>query len=495
VATARPEGQHAIACLRNYVGGEFVDGVATFDNISPVDGRVLSRVHEAGAGEVDAAVAAARAAYENGWGDLAVAERCDLLYRVAAGIERRFDEFVAAECADTGKPASLASHVDIPRGAANFRVFADLIKSVGTECFAMDTPDKAGALNYSVRQPHGVVGVISPWNLPLLLSTWKIAPAMACGNAVILKPSEETPSTATMLAEVMDEAGVPAGAFNVVHGFGPDSAGALIAAHGGIDALTFTGETATGKAIMRAAADNVKALSFELGGKNPAIVFADADFDAAIEGTARSVFANCGQVCLCSERVYVERPIFDRFVAALKEKAEAMVIGRPEDPATQMGPLISRAHRDKVLSYYQLARTLGARVVTGGGVPDFDDDRAHGAYVEPTILTGLAEDTAIQKEEIFGPVCHVTPFETEDEAVRMANDTEYGLAAAIWTTNLARGHRVAQRVMAGIIWVNCWFLRDLRTPFGGMKLSGIGREGGVHALDFYAEQRNICIKL
>ncbi len=271
---------------------------------------------------------------------------------------------------------------------------------------------------------------------------------MASGNAVILKPSEETPTTATLLAEVMKDSGMPDGAFNVVHGFGPNSAGEFMTTHRGINAITFTGETTTGGAIMRAASENVKALSFELGGKNPSIVFADADFDAAIEGTVRSVFANCGQVCLCSERVYVERPIFDRFVATLKEKAEAMVLGRPENPETQMGPLISHEHREKVIGYYKLARELGAEIVTGGGVPEFGDERDNGAYVQPTIFLGLGEDSRIQKEEIFGPVCHITPFDTEVEAAAMANDTEYGLASTVWTTNLSRGHRVAQQMEA-----------------------------------------------
>lgn len=481
--------------LRSFVGGEFVAGGGAFDNISPVDGALLSRVQEATREVVDGAVEAARAAYRGSWGRMPAARRCELLHAVADGIDARSDEFVEAECGDTGKPRSLAGHVDIPRGAANFRVFADLVGSVGTEAFQQDTPDGAGAINYSVRQPHGVVAVISPWNLPLLLSTWKVAPAMASGNAVVLKPSEETPTTATLLAEVMRDAGVPDGAFNVVHGFGPGSAGELLSVHRGVDAITFTGETATGSAIMRAAAADIKALSFELGGKNPAIVFADADFDAALEGTARSVFANCGQVCLCSERVYVERPLLDRFVSGLAGRAGAMRLGRPEDPDTGMGPLISRAHRDKVTGYYDLARGLGAEVVAGGGVPEFGDERDGGAFVEPTVLAGLGEGSRIQKEEIFGPVCHVTPFDDEDEAVAMANDTEYGLASTVWTTNLSRGHRVAQRMEAGINWVNCWFLRDLRTPFGGIGLSGIGREGGQHALNFYSEPKNICVKL
>ncbi len=491
--TAAPKAN--IRELGNYIGGEFLSGPRTFENVTPVDGTLISMVHEADSGMVDQAVQAARAAYRGAWGKLATEARCALLHAVADGIERRFDEFVDAECADTGKPRSLASHLDIPRGAANFRVFADLVRSVGTEAYMQETPDGRGAVNYSVRQPHGVVGVISPWNLPLLLSTWKLAPAMATGNAVILKPSEETPTTATLLAEVMRDAGVPAGAFNVVHGFGPDSAGEFITRHRGVDAITFTGETATGREIMKAASVNIKALSFELGGKNPAIVFADADFDAAIDGATRSVFANTGQVCLSSERVYVERPIYPRFVDALKKRAESMVIGRPEDEATQMGPLISRVHRDKVLSYYRLAAESGAEAIAGGGVPSFGDSRDDGAYVQPTILAGLPEDSRIQKEEIFGPVCHVTPFDSEEEAVDFANDTEYGLASVVWTSDLSRGHRVSQAMRAGINWVNCWFLRDLRTPFGGMGLSGIGREGGRHALDFYSEQKNICIKL
>ena len=489
------ESQGNVRELKNYVGGEFVTGTGTFENFTPVDGTLISVVHEASRAVVDQAVDAARTAYRGAWGKLTTEARCNLLYAVADGIEKRFDEFVDAECADTGKPKSLASHLDIPRGAANFRIFADLVKSVGTEAYMQETPDGRGAVNYSVRQPHGVVGVISPWNLPLLLSTWKIAPAMASGNAVILKPSEETPTTATLLAEVMHEAGVPAGAFNVVHGFGPNSAGEFISHHPGIDAITFTGETATGREIMKAASINMKAISFELGGKNPAIVFADADFDAAIEGTTRSVFANTGQVCLSSERVYVERPIYERFLDALKGRADSMVIGRPEDAATQMGSLISHEHRDKVMSYYRLAAEQGAQVITGGGAPEFGDSRDDGAFVQPTIFARLGEDSRIQKEEIFGPVCHLTPFDSEDEAVAMANDTDYGLASVVWTTDLSRGHRVSQAMEAGINWVNCWFLRDLRTPFGGIGLSGIGREGGQHALNFYSEQKNICIKL
>ena len=311
---------------------------------------------------------------------------------------------------------------------------------------------------------------------------------------MVAKPSEETPSTATLLAEVMHEAGIPPGVFNLVHGFGANSTGDWLVSHPDIDAITFTGESSTGSAIMRAASEGVKPLSFELGGKNAAIVFADADFEAAVAGTMRSVFSNCGQVCLCSERVYVERPIFDSFVAELAQRAKALKVGRPHDGA-DMGPLISHQHRDKVLGYYRLAVEEGATIVTGGGVPSFGDERDGGAFVEPTILTGLADDARCVQEEIFGPVCHIAPFDREDEVVERANDTRYGLAAAIWTRDLQRAHRVARAMEVGVVWVNDWFLRDLRTPFGGVKLSGVGREGGAHSLDFYSEPVNICVKL
>ncbi len=481
--------------IKNYVAGKFVASKTQFEDINPVDGSLIARVHEADRATVDRAVKAAREALSGAWGALPPAERGNLLNAVADGIERRFDEFVEAEIADTGKPLAQARTLDIPRGAANFRFFANLVASTGTECFEMGTPDGAGALNYSVQKPLGVVGVISPWNLPLLLLTWKVAPAMAAGNAIVAKPSEETPGSAALLAEVMHEAGVPPGAFNLVNGFGPGSAGEFVTTHPGVDAITFTGESATGSAIMRAAADNVKALSFELGGKNAAIIFEDADLDEAIDGTVRSVFSNCGQVCLCSERVYVHESLFDEFVGRLKDRAEALQLGWPQDETTEIGPLVSRAHRDKVLSYYALAKEEGATIVTGGGIPGFGDERDEGAWVEPTILTGLPETARCIREEIFGPVCHVAAFSSEDEAVAMANDSAYGLAAAIWTTNLKRAHRVARQIEAGIVWVNTWYLRDLRTPFGGVKLSGIGREGGVHSLNFYSEPTNICIKL
>src|SRR5215468_702779 len=480
-----------LPCL---VDGEFVHSARSFENRSPVNGRVLCSVSEADAQLVGRAVQAARRALHGPWGRLTTAERCALLRKVAERIEQRFADFVSAEIADTGKTLQQASSLDIPRGAANFRAFADLAMARSAECFEMGTADGRGALNYTVHKPVGVVAVIAPWNLPFLLMTWKVAPALACGNTVVAKPSEETPSSATLLAQVMAEVGLPPGVFNLVHGFGPGSAGEALVRHADVNAIAFTGESATGSAIMKSAADSVKALSFELGGKNASLVFADADFEAALAGTVRSVFSNCGQVCLCSERVYIERPIFERFVEALVQRARTLKIGGPYEGA-DMGPLISRTHRDKVLSYYRLARTEHGEILCGGGVPTFDDERDAGAFIEPTIVRGLSEDARCVKEEIFGPVCHIAPFDAEEQAVQLANDTRYGLAAAVWTSNLQRAHRVARAMEVGIAWVNDWFLRDLRTPFGGVKLSGIGREGGAHSLAFFSEPMNICVKL
>ena len=483
--------------VKHYINGQYVGSASgrMFDNINPATGEVISRVHEAGEAEVDAAVQAARAALKGPWSKMTLDERSKILHAVADGINARFDEFLEAECADTGKPKSLASHIDIPRGAANFKVFADMVKNVATEAFEMATPDGTGALNYAVRRPKGVIGVISPWNLPLLLMTWKVGPALACGNTVVVKPSEETPTTTALLGEVMKEAGVPDGVYNVVQGYGGDSAGAFLTAHPDVDGYTFTGETRTGELIMQNAAKGVRDISLELGGKNAGIVFADCDMDKAIEGTMRSAFANCGQVCLGTERVYVERSIFDEFVSRLKTEAEKLVIGPPDDAAANLGPLISQKQRDKVLSYYQQAVNDGATVVTGGGIPDMPDALKNGSWIQPTIWTGLNDDSAVINEEIFGPCCHIQPFDSEEEAIEQANRLPYGLASAIWTENLSRAARVAGQVEAGIVWVNSWFLRDLRTAFGGSKQSGIGREGGEHSLEFYTELKNICLKL
>jgi aminomuconate-semialdehyde/2-hydroxymuconate-6-semialdehyde dehydrogenase len=484
-----------VKSIQNYINGQFVRGRREFADVNPADGSVIAQVTEADDALVDDAVQAARKALHGEWGRIGVRERAARLHKVADAIEARFDCLLKAEVADTGRPVALAAKLDVPRAAANFRVFADAIKMAGIESFQTETPDGRSALNYAVRKPLGVVGIITPWNLPLLLLTWKVAPALACGNTVVVKPSEETPATATLLAEAMQDAGIPSGVYNVVHGFGPGSAGESLTQHPDVKAVTFTGESRTGAAIMKAVAPSVKPVSFELGGKNAAIVFADCDFEEAVRGLADAVFLNTGQVCLCAERIYVERTIFERFVDALKLKAESLRAGWPMEQDTNLGPLISAQHRDKVMGYYRLAREEGATVVTGGSIPEFGDARDKGFYIQPTIYTGLAESARCVKEEIFGPVCHVAPFDSDDEAVAMANDTKYGLAASVWTNNLKRGHTIAQQLNVGITWVNCWFLRDLRTPFGGVGLSGIGREGGMHSLNFYSELNNICIRL
>ena len=483
--------------VENFIRGEFVaarDG-KRFDKVSPVTGEVIASIAEAGRSDVNEAVLAAKAALQGEWSTFNTNQRVEMLYEVADEITRRFEDFVEAEMADTGQPSNVMRHVFIPRGAANFKIFADTIKNVPTESFMLDTPDGAGALNYGVRTPKGVIGVISPWNAPFMLMTWKVGPALACGNTVVVKPSEETPLTSVLLGEVMNKVGVPKGVYNVVNGFGPDSAGAFLTEHKDVDAITFTGETRTGTAIMKAAAEGTRDVSFEMGGKNAGIVFADCDFDKAIEGISRSSFLNSGQVCLGTERVYVERPIFDKFVAALKEKAEAVNYGKPTDEGVNYGPLISKEHQDKVLSYYKKAVEEGATVITGGGVPEVPEALKNGHWIQPTIWTDLADDAAVVKEEIFGPCCHIRPFDSEEEVIGLANSTDYGLATTIWTKDLPRAHRMAAKIDVGICWVNSWFLRDLRTAFGGTKQSGIGREGGVHSLEFYTELRNVCVKL
>jgi len=479
----------------NFIDGRFVSGRGDrFADYFPTTGEEIGEIRAADREQVDAAVGAARAALKGPWGRLSVPERIALLRKLADGINARFDEFLAAEIRDTGKPRSIASHIDIPRGAANFNIFADQVAVLGAESFLQPTPDGNGALNYAMRTPRGVIAVVCPWNLPLLLMTWKVAPALACGNTVVVKPSEETPATATLLAEVMNEVGIPAGVYNVVHGRGPNCAGEFLTTHPGVDGITFTGETRTGEAIMTAAARGIRPVSLELGGKNAGIIFDDADFDKTMEGIGRACFANTGQVCLGTERIYVQRGIFDRVAEGLAQKARGYRFGDPFDEASTMGPVISQEHRTKVLSYYDKARKEGAEVVVGGGVPDLQGYDG-GYWVEPTVWTGLPESSPVVSEEIFGPCTHLCPFDTEEEAIERANASPYGLATSIWTENLTRAHRVAAAVEVGISWVNCWFLRDLRTPFGGSKASGIGREGGVHSMEFYSELRNVCVKL
>jgi aminomuconate-semialdehyde/2-hydroxymuconate-6-semialdehyde dehydrogenase len=466
----------------------------TFDAVNPATGRVTGAVTLSTADDVDRAVQHARAALRGPWAGRSVEERALLLERIAAGIEARFEEFLTAEILDTGKPRSFAAVVDIPRAAANFRTFASLLRGLGDETWHTHRGD-VRALNYTRRMPLGVVGVICPWNLPLLLLTWKVAPALAMGNAVVIKPSEETPRTATLLADVVREAGAPPGLCQVVHGFGAGCVGEALVRHPDIRALTFTGETGTGRAIMAAAAPHLKPLSFELGGKNAALIFEDCDLEAALAGTTRSVFANCGQVCLCSERVYVQRGLFDAFVEGLARRAADLRMGDPLDPATTLGPLISAAQHQRVSGFVAGALARGAQAVHAPVALDLPDAFRGGSWHAPTILTGLPENDPFVRQEVFGPVCHVTPFDTEEEAVALANDTDYGLCAAVWTGGLSRAHRVAASLQVGLVWVNDWFLRDLRTPFGGTGISGIGREGGLRSFEFYSEIQNICIRV
>lgn len=485
----------ALSERKNFIAGEWRETGNLFDKIDPATGEVVARIHEAGRAEVDAAVASAKAALKGPWARMSREARTKMLHAVADRMIERFDDFVRAETGDTGMPLHFAEHVNVPRGAANFKIFADLFGNVPTETFAMDTPDGEGALNYGVRVPRGVIAVICPWNLPLLLMTWKVGPALACGNTVIVKPSEETPSSANLLAEVMAEVGIPEGVFNVLHGFGGNSTGQFLTEHPDVNGITFTGETITGEAIMKAAAKGVRPVSFEMGGKNSAIVFADADLDAAVAGLTRAAFHNTGQVCLGTERIFVQRPVFDAFVAKLTAAANELKPGLPGAPGASFGPLISAVHQEKVLSYYKLAREEGATVVTGGGIPDMPEELQGGYWIEPTIWTGLPDSARVVNEEVFGPCCHIAPFDSEDEVVERANATKYGLAASVWTQNLGLAHRMGRELEVGICWVNSWFLRDLRTAFGGSKQSGIGREGGVHSLEFYTELRNVCVKL
>ncbi|GAA4679600.1 2-hydroxymuconic semialdehyde dehydrogenase [Gordonia humi] len=483
--------------IRNYVDGAFVapDADHAFDAVDPATGRAYARVHEADADLVDRAVTSARRALADGWATRPVADRVAVLRRAADLIEERFEDFVAAELADTGKPVTQARSLDVARAPVNFRAFADMVAADGQESFLTELADGGRAVNYAIRKPIGVVAIIVPWNLPLLLLTWKVAPALACGNSVVVKPSEDTPATASLLAEVLEQAGLPRGVYNVVHGFGADSAGAYLTEHPHIDAVTFTGSSATGTHVMKTVAPRVRPVSLELGGKNAAIVFDDVDVEEAVAGLSKSIFTNTGQVCLCTERVYIQRTIFDEIVAGLVETAAKLRLGEPTDPATTTGPLISDKHRRKVLSYFELAREEGARVLCGGGVADPGGDLAGGSWIEPTLWAGLTNDARVMREEIFGPVAGLVPFDTEEEAIALANDTEYGLASVVWTNDLRRGHRVAAAMNVGLSWVNTWYLRDLRAPFGGVGLSGIGREGGQSSLHFYTEPTNVCISL
>jgi aminomuconate-semialdehyde/2-hydroxymuconate-6-semialdehyde dehydrogenase len=418
-----------------------------------------------------------------------LAARQAILQKIASIIEARAEELAEAEMLDTGKPISLARRLDIPRAASNFSFFAAAASQLASESHYMP----GQAINYTVRQPIGVVGCISPWNLPLYLFTWKIAPALAAGNTVVAKPSEITPVTAAMLGEICNEAGLPAGVLNIIHGTGP-AVGEAIVRHEGIKAISFTGSTAVGKRIAGICAEQLKKASLELGGKNPVIIFADCDYEEMLETTVRSSFSNQGQICLCGSRILVQKSIYEKFVADFSARVAKLKIGDPASSETEVGALISEGHLKKVLSYIDLAQMEGGRIVCGGKQVHLPAPLDGGFFVEPTIITGLVQNCRTNQEEIFGPVVTVMPFENEMEAIAMANQTTYGLASVVWTNHLARAHRVAGALQTGIVWVNCWLLRDLRTPFGGVKQSGIGREGGWEAIRFFTEAKNVTIK-
>jgi aminomuconate-semialdehyde/2-hydroxymuconate-6-semialdehyde dehydrogenase len=489
--------------LANFIGGEHRPpaGGRYLPIVEPATGATCGEVPDSGPADVDMAVAAAQQAFPL-WSGLPASDRSRVLLRLADLIERDLDALARAESTDTGKPIALSRSVDIPRSAANFRFFATAILHTEGQLHETDAPAAspgAGgqALNFTLRRPRGPAVLISPWNLPLYLLSWKVAPALATGNTAIAKPSEVTPRTASMLAELSREAGLPPGVLNIVHGAGP-SAGAALVQHPQVPTISFTGSTAVGRWIATAAGDMLKRVSLELGGKNPFVVFADADLGQALDHAVRAAFSNQGQICLCGSRLIVEKSIFQDFAAALVRRARDLKLGDPLEPTTQQGALTSRAHLEKVDSYVRAARDLGGLVLIGGDpVPpdDLPQRCRRGFFYPPTVITNLDPSCRVEQEEIFGPVVTVQPFETEEQALALANGTCYGLAATLWTRDLSRAHRLASALEAGIVWVNCWMLRDLRTPFGGVKQSGVGREGGLEALRFFTEPKNVCVRV
>ncbi len=475
--------------IDNYINGSYVPPISGnyHENFEPATGKSYSKVADSDSEDVEKAYQAASAAFP-AWSKTSLEERFLIMNRIAEGIERRLEMLSIAESIDNGKPVSLARKMDIPRAAANFRFFATAAMQFASESHEMP----GTAINYTLRQPIGVVGCISPWNLPIYLFTWKIAPAIATGNTVVAKPSEMTPMTAFLLGEICTEAGLPPGVLNIVQGLGP-SAGQAIVSHPGIKAISFTGGTATGAHIAASAAPVFKKLSLELGGKNAFIVFEDADFDRVVSEAVRASFSNQGQICLCGSRIIVQESIFEKFNNAFVEKVKQLRIGDPQDESTQIGALVSEAHFQKVSSYIALAKSEGGKILTGGHPVKLSGRCSEGWFLEPTVITSLSQKCRTNQEEIFGPVVTIQSFKDEVEALALTNDTRYGLATSLWTRDLSRTHRMSAAIQSGIIWVNCWLLRDLRTPFGGVKDSGVGREGGWEAMRFFTEARNVCI--
>lgn len=474
--------------LSNYIGCEYVapHSGRYLENYNPATGEVSGQTPDSDAGDVDVAVKAAQAAFA-GWSAWTPERRHDVLQAISAGIMSRLDELAEAESSDSGKTVQTARNVDIPRAALNFKFFATAAMQ-----FSSESHEMPGALSYTLRRPIGVVGCISPWNLPLYLFTWKIAPALAAGNCVIGKPSEVTPLTAYLLADICREAGLPPGVLNIVHGTGATT-GEAIVRHPEVKAISFTGSTRAGAEIARIAAPMFKKLSLELGGKNPTLIFADCDYEAMLEAAVRSSFNNQGQICLCGSRLYIERPLYERFRADYTARVSALRVGDPTDSQNHLGALVSKAHFDKVLGHIRTAVEEGGQILCGGHAIDPGGRFSGGWYVAPTVIEGLPIRCSTNQEEIFGPVTTIQPFDTDEEALNLANDVRYGLSATVWTQNLRRAHRLAAELQAGIVWINAWMLRDLRTPFGGMKHSGIGREGGWEAMRFFTEPKNVTI--
>ena len=476
--------------IKNYIDGKLcspADG-QYLDNYEPATGQVYSHIPRSNHKDAELAIEAATKAYQS-WSLTTKEERSAVMMRIADGIRMRMDEFVAAESKDNGKPLKLAAQVDIPRAISNFEFFATGILHFASESHQME----GLGVNYTLRKPIGVVACISPWNLPLYLFSWKIAPALAAGNTVVAKPSEVTPMTAYLLAEVCIEAGLPDGVLNIVHGLGHEVGEAMVK-HPNVKAISFTGGTQTGKAIASIAAPMFKKLSLELGGKNPNIIFADCDFEDMLNTTLRSSFANQGQICLCGSRIFIERPLYDKFRDAFVDRVSKMKVSNPNDPEAKLGAVVSESHMNKVLSYVDLAREEGGTVLAGGHRVHLQAPFDQGYYIAPTVIEGLAFNCRTNLEEIFGPVVTLAPFDTEEDVLQMANATEYGLSATLWTSNLKRAHRMANELHSGIVWINSWLVRDLRTPFGGMKNSGVGREGGWEALRFFTEAKNVFVK-
>ena len=478
--------------IKNYINGELVDPVSKtfFNNTNPSTGEVFSQIPNSDASDVELAYEAAAKAFP-AWSNTSKEDRFTILNKIANLIDANLDNLAKAESIDNGKPFKLAKRVDIPRASANMRFFASAILHWSSESHAME--DKG--INYTLRNPIGVVGCISPWNLPLYLFTWKIAPALATGNCVVAKPSEVTPLTAFLFTQLCIEAGLPNGVLNIVHGFG-NSCGDAIVKHKKIKTISFTGGTATGEHIARTAAPMFKKLSLELGGKNPNIIFDDCDFEKMMATTMHSSFSNQGQICLCGSRIFVQKNIYEKFKTEFVKRTKELKVGNPFDDSVSLGAVVSKQHMEKILACIELAKQEGGKILCGGKqfIPN-EPELKNGYYIEPTIIEGLPFNCRTNLEEIFGPVVTIMPFETEEEVLTYANATNYGLAATIWTQNLDRAHKVAGKIESGIVWVNCWLVRDLRTPFGGMKSSGVGREGGFEALRFFTEPKNICISL